>query len=417
MSRLQEAREAFSRLCVSSRDDAIGVHTATLQPLAGYSNNDRHTAQSWTIHGQRWIFLAICDGHTGSHVTAEYTVNTLPDKIKAALERFIEKDMQRATDRETLLSNAEALSSTLGQVVERFDEKLGSEVKQICPKPKKLSEEESKALMRVHFDVIERAFCGCTLVAALVNVESRCLWTLNVGDSTVGLSCETENGRRDWLRLSESHKLTNPQEYFRVVMEHPSDERVQLTDDDRILGWLDMTRSIGDYSMKLKKAYITHLFDYNPDTRERNPKAPKAELVKTPPYLTAKPSVRFVDLGPLWAAKPTVILFSDGVDDIVREYACYVPKVERKVDAGSVVAKILGNDADRVEAGELLGHQVEPLWSEEGKLAVEVLENLFGGTDAERIEQVNQQAVWTDWDNPPDLYVDDTTLILCTLSH
>ncbi|KAI0368697.1 protein serine/threonine phosphatase 2C [Pilatotrama ljubarskyi] len=414
MSRLQEARDTFSRLCVSSRNESIGVHTVTFQPLATCGNDDRLTAESWTIHGDRWIFLVVCDGHCGSHVTAEHTVNVLPDRLRAALDNFIEVQMHGATDREIMLSNAATISSLLEREVEEFDEDLGMTIKRICPDPNKLTEEESKALVQDHLDVIERAYCGCTLAAALVHVASQCLWTLNVGDSTVGLSYETASGEEDWIRLCENHKLTNPREYFRVVMEHPLEERRQLTDDDRILGWLDMTRSIGDYAMKLDSSYITHLFDYNPDPRPRNP---KPEIIKTPPYLSAKPSVRFLDLAPLWDAKPRIFLFSDGVDAIIYRYASYIPNIDIGIDIGTVVAKLLGNQQDRKEAGKLLGHHVEPDWSKDGNKAVEVLGNLFGGTNAERLEEANQQAAWTDHINHPSFYIDDTTLIICTLSE
>lgn len=57
-----------------------------------------------------------------------------------------------------------------------------------------------------------------------------------------GFSSEAANGKRNWVKLSDDHKLHKPQEYCRVMMSHPHEEVENITEGNCMLGWLDMTR-------------------------------------------------------------------------------------------------------------------------------------------------------------------------------
>lgn len=167
--------------------------------------------QTWEILGQKWIFLAVCDGecppehahdcvikplpehwvavllgHSGSHITADHTIAALPSRLQASLQDVLTNQLHEQVERETLLQNASLISSALGREVERFDKGLGKALKRICPHPENLTEAQSEELVQVHDDIIQRAYRGCTLGVALINVATRCMWTLNVGDTTVG---------------------------------------------------------------------------------------------------------------------------------------------------------------------------------------------------------------------------------------
>lgn len=212
MSSLEAACSEFSGLCFGGKlDDTPGVKvsSATFQPVAARVNQDSMVFQTWEIMGQKWIFLAVCDGerphgpardyvvkllpehrvsvgHSGSNITADYTIAALPPRLQASLQDVLINRLHEQVERETLLQNASLISSALGREVERFDKGLGKALKKICPHPENLTEAQSEELVRVHDDIIQRAYRGCTLGVALINVATRCMWTLNVGDTTVG---------------------------------------------------------------------------------------------------------------------------------------------------------------------------------------------------------------------------------------
>ncbi|KAH9856579.1 protein serine/threonine phosphatase 2C [Lenzites betulinus] len=409
MSSLDSVRDEFRRLCIATQESSF--HSATFQPLDERPNQDRHTTQQWDIMGQTWTFLAVCDGHSGSYFTAEYTITSLPNRLRKTLCTLIDQQLHGETDRDTLVRNTELICSTLGNEVEQFDAELGAEIRAICPEPEKLNEDESKDLVDKHLEVIRRAYSGTTFVAALVNVSQRCMWVFNTGDSTAGISTQTSDGRRDWVRLSVDHIMSTPQEYFRVSMAHPYSEHNDVTRNNAVLGNLGMTRSIGDYYMKLPPSYITHLFTFLPGDPTYHP---DPKYIKTPPYTIAKPSTRFFDLEPVWDAKPMVFVFSDGIDHVVEHYSADVPNIKYPIDTGRLVAQLLGDDRDRREVAAFLGHPVEPGWNQDGNKAVEVIGNLFGGANAERIQAATIQASW-DGDEWPEFYIDDTTLVVYTL--
>ncbi|KAI0661608.1 hypothetical protein C8Q70DRAFT_1094952 [Cubamyces menziesii] len=285
--------------------------------------------------------LVICDGHGGSGITADYTASKLSKRLEDTVQHFVEDKLNGVVDRETMLSNADALSTALRRSAHHFDERIGKAVKKLCPEPETLTAEQSEALVKEHLNVIQRAYYGTTFVAAIVNVTIRCMWTVCIGDSTVGISTLSTDSRREWQRLCAMHRLTSPREYFSVAMKHWHQERDDLTKDDRILGYFPMTRAIGDYAVKLKPSYSDHLFNFLPGLKEddKRPYPPSTSL-KTPPYISARPSVSFLDLEPMWNADPVILLFSDGVDSAVKHY--HHTQSERPVDPGPVIAKLLG---------------------------------------------------------------------------
>lgn len=176
-----------------------------------------------------------------------------------------------------------------------------------------------------------------------------------------------------------------------------------------------MAPAIGDYAMKLPRSYIDRVFNLLPEKRTHV----DPDRVRTPPYLVATPSVNFTDLDSVWDAKPIVLVFSDGIDNIVEWYASYVPGLPiLPENPGCVTSQILGNDLDRADATQILGHLVDSSeWTDDGNKAVEVLANLFGGTNVERLMEANKRdrAMLTSADDVSTFYVDDTTLIVCTL--
>jgi hypothetical protein len=60
---------------------------------------------------------------------------------------------------------------------------------------------------------------------------------------------------------------------------------------------------------------------------------------------------------------------------------------------------------------DVFDHEVEFKWHGEGNRAVELLGNILAGTDPDRL----LQELLSD-DNEGDIYVDDTTIVLCPLT-
>lgn len=135
-----------------------------------------------------------------------------------------------------------------------------------------------------------------------------------------------------------------------------------------------------------KASYLVHLFSYvhiQGDVQLSD----LVGKIRIPSYLTAEPEVHFVDLMPVWDKDPILLLFTEGVDHLVDNSTVFTPGTSRGVDTLDVVPALLSHIPDpKVEA--ILGHKVQPNWSgEEHNRAFDVLGNLLGGADTERLRK------------------------------
>lgn len=69
---LRERLSAFYTAAVSD----TGAHTVTFQPFLGKKIEDRVVAEEWVISGQRWVFLAVCDGRESRPILNAYRMLT-----------------------------------------------------------------------------------------------------------------------------------------------------------------------------------------------------------------------------------------------------------------------------------------------------------------------------------------------------
>lgn len=122
-------------------------------------------------------------GHGGT-ATAEYTANKLPKRIRHALLDLIRA--HDGLDRNNVVQADSSVSEMLQTEIRTLDKSIGQAVKKLCPNPADLTEEQARALVAEHAEVLQRAWCGTTLAAALINVTHRFMWAVGVGDSTVG---------------------------------------------------------------------------------------------------------------------------------------------------------------------------------------------------------------------------------------
>ncbi|ETW76515.1 hypothetical protein HETIRDRAFT_455056 [Heterobasidion irregulare TC 32-1] len=73
--------------------------------------------------------------------------------------------------------------------------------------------------------------------------------------------------------------------------------------------------------------------------------------IKTPPYLIVEPSVQFIDLRPYWEAKPTIMLFTDGIDCLIDGYFNLTPRRNSGGNPYQIVAALLQDGVDFSERG------------------------------------------------------------------
>ncbi len=229
-------------------------------------------------------------------------------------------------------------------------------------------------------------------------------------------------------RLCKMHTFKNPQQYFMANMTHPASEQPLFDWEDRMLGWQTIARGMillvlcgrtrlmnalstafGNYSMKFPAAYLANLFRYLPGFEDAH-FDDIISRIKTPPYIVNWPSVTFTDLDHFWWRQSKIFLFSDGVDNLVDGWLVFKPRQHSGGDPVDVVLALLG---DRIEPriGPILGHPVIPRWSgQENNLAIDVLGNLLGGTDVERLEAVTDAERL----NKPGwpFHIDDTSIIV-----
>ena len=109
-----------------------------------------------------------------------------------------------------------------------------------------------------------------------------------------------------------------------------------------------------------------------------------------------------------------MLLFSDGVDNLVagdlvfhRESPCKEPPAE-------VLGALLSDKIDpHIEA--ILGHEVGSNWlGHDGNKAVEILGNLLGGTNVQRLSMTTDPPISLDSETD-EFYIDDTSIILCDI--
>lgn len=186
---LDDVRNRLTEFYTSTALDPIGVHAVTFQPLRSHLNEDRMVIEEWDIEGDKWLFLAVCDGHGGA-ATSEFTANTLPARIRNALCQLNQIEFGGLLDRGNV-DNGEKVSAMLRQEILSFDRDIGKAVKKLCRKPGDLTEEQAKALIQQHPEALQRALCGTTFTAAIVNISRQFMWAVGVGDSTVGVYLES----------------------------------------------------------------------------------------------------------------------------------------------------------------------------------------------------------------------------------
>ncbi|TBU49752.1 hypothetical protein BD309DRAFT_720904 [Dichomitus squalens] len=161
--------------------------------------------ESWEILGQKWLFLAICDGH-GGPVTADCVTRKLPNGIRLALEDILENTLSNQLDWGNMEVAQPIIASMLSQMVEALNGLIGEAVRKLCRHPNALREEQARALVESekYRERLLGAFNRSTLAAALVNVTHQFMWAVGIvryahieGSSRILPSVDVPWSRRD----------------------------------------------------------------------------------------------------------------------------------------------------------------------------------------------------------------------------
>ncbi|KAG5338290.1 hypothetical protein C0989_007712 [Termitomyces sp. Mn162] len=407
MMSIDEARAAFSRSCHVSTFHG-GIHAVTFQPTPDRETEDRYVVEEWedVDQGPSWLFLAVLDGHAGSEA-AEYSEKYLPTFLRNALRSKLASSGTRYDPAE--------VSAFLRSQIEEFDRQIGAAVIDLCPDPHELDHNSASSLLNgSDSHILRRASSGTTLSIALVDGRKENLWIVGLGDSSVVLLTNEKGSALTARRLTPLHNTSTPSEYARVKLSHPTSERNVLK-DQRVLGVLSITRAIGDFSYKLPATYSVNLFS-KLRSEHGDPLVPNISKDNlSPPYIIATSDVRHIDLTTVRDKEPILLLYTDGVDNIIEGRFLFRKENPSKTDPAAVLGALLSDPIDKTFLEGVFEHEVESKWNEDGNRAVEILGNMLGGRDAVRMEQIMTPALLSTT-GESDLYIDDTTIIFCPLT-
>ncbi|KAF8482702.1 protein serine/threonine phosphatase 2C [Russula ochroleuca] len=293
-----------------------GIDAVDFQPcqLHEFRTQDRKCIEHWQMpSGGTWVFTAIFDGqyiwsalglnlevyigHAG-HATVEHASRTLPSMIKQALESLIRSFRGHGF--------SAAVSGILSDCITRFDHSITTDFTRMFPGgPAGLQGMSSTQIRHLFQDrmsgpgpqnltAVTRCLQGSTVIVTLTDPSKLNLWIANLGDSQAVLGSRTLAG--DWSAafVSAPHDGNNPSEVLRIQNQHPGEP--ECMEDNRVVGFLGPTRSLGDTWLKLSSIFSQRvLLNFR---REWNVQRPETYVarVKSPPYVSSVPDVHHIPL-------------------------------------------------------------------------------------------------------------------------
>ncbi|KAJ3112931.1 hypothetical protein HDU96_003999 [Phlyctochytrium bullatum] len=300
-------------------------------------NSNEPCEDQITQHGfQGRLIFSVFDGHGGpecGRVVAKY----LPSYIETAISKLPQNVEGSSTQRKTLVEGA------LKDAFKQLDRDIingGIEV-------------ASKSLAKADQarENFRTAISGaCALVAYF---EGNDLYVCCTGDSRAVLGTLTPNGQYIAKELSADQTVKNPQEYSRMIDEHPG-ELDTLFIKGRVLGGLMPTRAFADLQSQI-------LAKISRRTVPRH--------FKTPPYVTAEPEVTHYTLNP--ERDKFLIMATDGLYDVLES---------------EEAVQIVGEYIKQASGKE---HVDSRRWLHiDQNAATDLIRNALGGKDTKRTQQL-----------------------------
>ncbi|KAF5361324.1 hypothetical protein D9757_015172 [Collybiopsis confluens] len=266
-------------------------------------SEDRYVVEKWNMFGESWTFAAVFDGHAGSEAV-DFVLQELPGVLKTSLLSKI------GGNQPTALNNAE-IAGLLSQAIVNVDTRILDDFKSLLPEDLgHVSADDAALAFKDRIEVL-RAVSGTTATVALID-PFNIVHIGSVGD----FICATDGTSLGWdiRSLGANHRCSNTSEVARIRAEHPGEELCVTTfvpngRVNGVLGWVAVSRALGDMPFKLPMRY-TRLLEPGsyPGLEERN---------LTPPYISNIPDVQHFPFPPS-SRSQYLLLCSDGFADLFK---------------------------------------------------------------------------------------------------
>ncbi|THH17995.1 hypothetical protein EW146_g2933 [Bondarzewia mesenterica] len=379
--------------------------SVTFQPCQAYSSQDRYVVKELEVHGKKWTFTGVFDGHLGD-ATVEHTAYHLPIIVTEFLHKVI-------TGPFTPAPAFEVISDILSRAITSFDDAIAGDVLELFPGgidslPER-SNEEIRSVVNDYYDggqnyhKAKLCMYGTTALVALVDPDYQHLWVANLGDSEAVLVSPTASGQWTFEILNDIHNGENDSEIERVMRDHPGESECVL--DGRVLGAIAPFRCIGDAPFK-QPALFTRRILYNlyPGIPDSSPWDNFLNRNLTPPYISSHPEVVHRPLSRPHGLtngqgrktpSSFLILATDGLTALYDGFE----REEMARECTRHIGAALSAAASR-GTGEVDGQN----------LALELLRQALGGDDLIKVSQM----LTLDMERP---WMDDTTIVVQALTR
>ncbi|KAI9433847.1 protein serine/threonine phosphatase 2C [Lactarius indigo] len=357
-------------------------HVVAFQPCLRYSSQDRFVVRQLDVHGQKWTFTGVFDGHLGD-ATVEHTAYHLPIIVKESLQKVI-------TGPATPAPGPDLMRDILSNAITAFDDAIAGDVLELFPEIQEVVNDFGDGRGNgANYQKARLCLYGTTALVALVDPAHENLWVANLGDCEAVLITPGADGRLSRHEvLNVLHNGTNPAEVARVRRDHPDEpESVQ---HGRVLGTIAPFRCIGDAPFK-QPAIFTRRVLYNlyPGVPDPTPWETFLARNRTPPYISSVPG--------------------RGPPPPCPHGAPPAPRGAPSSSSPRTASAELYDGTARAEMAADWARCISEAASAKGEnLALRLLRRALGGEDLMSISQM----VTLDMDTP---WMDDTTIIVQAL--
>ncbi|KAJ5930963.1 hypothetical protein N7466_006456 [Penicillium verhagenii] len=312
-----------------------------------------------------WRYWGVYDGHSG-WATSSILRNHLHKYVGRKLDQLSAED----------LDDYGAIEAAIKSAFTELDDEIVSDGLAAIYEPIP----QAEAMCR-----IAPSSSGSCVLLALYNPERSTLHVAGAGDSRAVLCRQKQDENGDWVSipLSVDHSSTNPDERARIKAEHPGEDRL-FSAIGRFLG-SEVTRSFGDNRQKWprealedwKNGFFGRVYNSN---------------IQTPPYSTALPDVRNIQVQP----GDVLILGTDGFwNHVSNEDAVYCVQLWIEAQAKDRANNL--EQAENVDLAEVISTpekdpernmypynwemEREAFIAEHDNIATHLVQNAFGGKE------------------------------------
>ncbi|KAJ3556168.1 hypothetical protein NM688_g2169 [Phlebia brevispora] len=290
--------------------------TVSFQPCTAFDaeSQDRAVVEEWLIEGRKWLFTAVLDGHL-NHATVDFATHTLPSVVQGNLRSVLKVRAE---------PHPSVISRMLSDAITSVDNAIITDFLQIFPDGEIFVRSIDHATARrfingpgtseYRYTCASRVLGGSTVLLTLYEETSGQLWVANLGDSCAVLG-RRQNGRWIGELINSIHNGEHAAERQRVQREHG--DEAECVVDNRVVGWLQPTRAIGDAWLKLPAIYTEKvLIHVDAPWFNSESLARYIPRIKTPPYVSNQADVYYRQLRRGSVQDVFLITCSDGLVDL-----------------------------------------------------------------------------------------------------